>query len=128
MVDMEPALLHGVPLGSSQLGVLVTVAPTGRWTGIIITIAITILFLSRYDSKGKYMGSLPDLPTTRSHHGCTSFVANGVQVKISTNSLNFKKVLLVAGGQGGFNGGYLASTEMFLPSKNAWTTGGNLPG
>ena len=40
-------------------------------------------FCPRYDSEGKYLGSLPDLATPRKNHGCTSFVSKqGEQVKI----------------------------------------------
>ena len=40
-------------------------------------------FCPRYDSEGKYLGSLPDLATPRTNHGCTSFVSKqGEQVKI----------------------------------------------
>ena len=85
-------------------------------------------FCPRYDSEGKYLGSLPDLATPRYYHGCTSFLtSNGEQVKMSSSCpilflLYFKQALLVAGG---FNDGRLASTETY--SNGRWTPGGNLP-
>ena len=59
-------------------------------------------FSPRYDSEGKYLGSLPDLATPRWFHSCTSFLtSNGEQVKISTCSLSYVfQALLVAGQQG----------------------------
>lgn len=69
--------------------------------------------VDRYDSEGKYLGSLPDLATHRAFHACTSFLTN-----------SGKKALLVAGG---YNGEQLSTTEIYLPSTNEWTTGGNLP-
>ena len=85
-------------------------------------------FCPRYDSEGKYLGSLPDLATPRRYHSCTSFLSsNGEQVRISTSCsiiflLYFKQAFLVAGG---YNGDLLASTEIF--ADGSWTTGGNLP-
>jgi len=86
--------------------------------------------VDRYDSEGKYLDSLPDLPTPRFYHSCTSFLtSNGEQVKISTSCpilflLYFKQALLVAGGWG-YGGGYLSSTVFF--SNGRWKTGGSLP-
>ena len=50
--------------------------------------SLSLLFSSplypRYDSEGKYLGSLPDLATPRRHHSCTTFLtSNGDQVTIS---------------------------------------------
>ena len=91
----------------------------------------TILFLyPRYDSEGKYLGSLPDLATPRRFHSCTSFLTSNNE-KVSTCCpiiflLYFKQALLVAGGRN--NGGFqISSTEIFLPSDGRWTSGGNLP-
>jgi len=83
--------------------------------------------VDRYDSEGKYLGSLPDLETPRNHHGCTSFLTdNGEKVFACCPIiflLYFKQALLVAGGQ---NAG--RSTEIFLPSRGRWvTTTTNLP-
>ena len=92
-------------------------------------------FCPRYNSKGNYVDSLPDLATPRERHSCTTFVsAAGEKVKISTTNfvLYFKQALIVAGGYGNVAGGYgslsrLSSTELFFPSRNAWTAGGSLP-
>ena len=101
----------------------------GRWTGVQIMLVIIIIpSLSRYDSEGKYLDSLPDLPTPRFYHSCTSFLtSSGEQVKISTSCpilflLCFKQALLVAGG---YNSAKLTSTEIFTDGK--WSAGGNLP-
>jgi len=69
--------------------------------------------VDRYDSDGKYLGSLPDLPTPRARHACTSFF------------LNSEKALLVVGGHKRMGSGLSATTELF--SNGKWTTGGNLP-
>ena len=42
---------------------------------LISTTAI-IHFLPRYDSQGKYLGSLPDLGTARYTHACATFVSS----------------------------------------------------
>merc|ERR1711962_169241 len=70
--------------------------------------------VDRYDSKGNYLNSLPDLLEARRRHACTTFTSSSGE-----------EGLLVAGG---YNGGeYLSSTELFLPSKKQWTKGGDLP-
>ena len=100
------------------------------WEGGQVSQSQTDLFSSlypRYDSEGKYLGSLPDLETPRNHHGCTSFLTdNGEKVFACCPIiflLYFKQALLVAGGQ---NAG--RSTEIFLPSRGRWvTTTTNLP-
>merc|ERR1712032_1786824 len=51
--------------------------------------------------------------TPRADHGCTSFVAS-----------NEDQALLVAGG---YNNGYLSSTEIFFPLNGSWVTTTNLP-
>jgi hypothetical protein len=69
--------------------------------------------VDRYNSEGKYLDSLPDLPTPRFYHSCTSFLTS-----------NGEQALLVAGGWG-YGGGYLSSTVFF--SNGKWKTGGSLP-
>ena len=83
----------------------------------------------RYDSDGNYLDSLPALATPRDNHGCTTFFAGGEQVKLSTCCPTFfplylKQALIVAGGS---YCGSISSTEIYLPSINKWTRGGNLP-
>ena len=76
------------------------------------------------------MDSLPDMATPRREHGCTTFVStNGEKVRKNINNYLcsvFQQALLVAGGYDS-SGDPTSSTELFFPSKNAWTTGGNLP-
>ena len=86
-------------------------------------------FCPRYNSGGKYLGSLNDLATPRAGHACTTFFTNGEQVKISKSCpiiflLCFKQALLVAGGES-TKGARLTSTEIFTDGK--WSAGGNLP-
>jgi len=71
--------------------------------------------VDRYDSEGNYLDSLPDLLEARSQHACTTF-----------KSSNGEEGLLVTGGS---KSGRLplSSTELYLPSKNKWTRGGDLP-
>jgi len=71
--------------------------------------------VDRYDSEGNYLDSLPDLLEARSQHACTMF-----------KSSNGEEGLLVTGGS---KSGRLplSSTELYLPSKNKWTRGGDLP-
>ena len=94
----------------------------------------------RYDSEGNYLGSLPDLMTARDNHACSAFTSDGEEV-LSAHLINvvfqkkkvpmlfhyllfFKQGLLVAGG---YNRGYLSSTEIYLPSNNQWAEAKNLP-
>ena len=88
-------------------------------------------FCPRYDSEGNYVDSLPNLATPRGFHSCTTFIsATGEKVTISTIIflLYFKQALIVAGGYNIVSvTGWLSSTEIYLPSTNKWTTGGNLP-
>merc|ERR550534_1937344 len=69
--------------------------------------------VDRYDSKGNYLDSLPDLLEARRQHACTTFTSS-----------NGEEGLLVVGGS---NPGYLSSTELYLPSKKQWTREGDLP-
>jgi len=70
--------------------------------------------VDRYDSKGNYLDSLPDLLEARFWHACTTF----------TSSNGGEEGLLVAGG---YYYGRLSSTELYLQSKKQWTRGGDLP-
>jgi len=69
--------------------------------------------VDRYDSKGNYLDSLPDLLEARTYHACTTFTSSSGE-----------EGLLVAGGD---NRGHISSTELYLPSKKQWTKGGDLP-
>jgi len=69
--------------------------------------------VDRYDSKGNYLDSLPDLLEWRQLHACTTFTSSSGE-----------EGLLVAGGD---NRGHISSTELYLPSKKQWTKGGDLP-
>jgi len=71
--------------------------------------------VDRYDAKGNYLDSLPDLLGARRRHACTTFTSSSGE-----------EGLLVAGGSVD-NGRRLSSTELYLPSKRQWTTGGDLP-
>jgi len=70
--------------------------------------------VDRYDSKGNYLDSLPDLLEARRRHACTTFTSSSGE-----------EGLLVAGGLRG--NGLLSSTELYLPSKKQWAKGGDLP-
>jgi len=73
--------------------------------------------VDRYDSQGNHLGSLPDLGTARGYHACATFVSSAGE-----------EGLLVAGGSEGTNkDDGLSSTEVYLPSKGRWTSGGTLP-
>jgi len=72
--------------------------------------------VDRYDSKGNYLDSLPDLLEARYWHACTTFTSS-----------NGEEGLLVAGGYNDDLVGSLSSTELYLPSKKRWTRGGDLP-
>ena len=91
-VEIKPVQLP-TSVNSPWLGVSVTPASMGRWTGVQTLVIQFSLWprydlsssshCSRYDSEGKYLGSLPDLATPRTNHGCTSFVSKqGEQVKL----------------------------------------------
>merc|ERR1719394_1947711 len=71
--------------------------------------------LDRYDSKGNYLDSLPDLLEARYSHACTTFTSS-----------RREEGLLVIGGSVR-SGSSLSSTELYLPSKRQWTRGGDLP-
>merc|ERR1719447_1391636 len=71
--------------------------------------------VDRYDSKGNYLDSLPDLLEARWLHACTTFTSSSGE-----------EGLLVAGGYN-YNNVRLSSTELYLPSRNQWTKGGDLP-
>jgi len=71
--------------------------------------------VDRYDSEGNYLDSLPDLLEARRRHACTTFTSSSGE-----------EGLLVAGGENG-DRSLLSSTELYLPSKNKWTRGGDLP-
>jgi len=71
--------------------------------------------VDRYDSKGNYLDSLPDLLEARSQHACTTFTSS-----------NGEEGLFVVGGSLRY-GSPLSSTELYLPSKKQWTRGGDLP-
>ena len=48
------------------------------------------LSVPRYNSQGKYLGSLPDLGTARYEHACTTFVSSdGEEVGVSIHKLTF---------------------------------------
>jgi len=70
--------------------------------------------VDRYNSKGNYLNSLPDLLDARRGHGCTTFTSS-----------NGEEGLLIAGGLN--DDGSLSRTELYLPSKKRWTRGGELP-
>ena len=130
MVDMKPVQSPTIRVSSSQLGATVASATAimGKWTGKSSHKLTSSPLYPRYDSEGKYLGSLPDLATPRRAHGCSSFVdSNGDQVSTCLPViflLYFKQVLLVVGG---INPGTLSSTEIFFPSSESWTKAENLP-
>merc|ERR1719208_234896 len=70
--------------------------------------------VDRYDSKGNYLDSLPDLLEARYSHACTTFTSSSGE-----------EGLLVAGGWNDI--GRLSRTELYLPSKWQWTRGGDFP-
>ena len=83
----------------------------------------------RYNSQGKYLGSLPDLGTARAAHACATFVSSdGEEVGVSIHKLTnyFQKGWLVAGGLD-TNYDRISSTEIYMPSTGRWSSGGNLP-
>merc|ERR1712130_125000 len=69
--------------------------------------------VDRYDSEGKYLGSLPDLNRRRWRHACSTFFSS-----------EGEQGLLVAGG---YPSGSGSSTELYLPSNKRWISGGDLP-
>jgi len=71
--------------------------------------------VDRYDSEGNYLDSLPDLLEARRRHACTTFTSSSGE-----------EGLLVVGGESS-DRSLLSSTELYLPSKNKWTRGGDLP-
>ena len=85
MVDATPVQWRTTRVSSSWLGVMATMptAIMGRWTGKSSHKLTSSPLYPRYDSEGKYLGSLPDLATARNRHSCTSFLTdNGDQVSI----------------------------------------------
>ena len=90
---------------------------------------IILYFSLRYDSKGNYLDSLPDLLEARYWHACTTFTSSSGEEVWFQNLYHFfifPQGLLVAGGDNGGVGGLLSSTELYLPSKKQWTRGGYL--
>ena len=97
------------------------------------------LLPARYSSTG-FLGSLPDLRQKRYGHACGSFTTSqGDTVRPPPSSLSaalvlpvtippcplHTQVLLVTGG---YDGGYLSSTELLpLSSPTAWTVAASLP-
>jgi len=71
--------------------------------------------VDRYNSEGNYLDSLPDLLGARRRHACTTFTSSSGE-----------EGLLVVGGESS-DRSLLSSTELYLPSKNKWTRGGDLP-
>merc|ERR1719320_1618963 len=68
--------------------------------------------VSRYDTAG-FVEDLPALNEGRGGHGCGGYTGDtGEQVFLVT---------------GGYNGGYLSSTEVWSPSSSSWTMATNLP-
>jgi len=70
--------------------------------------------VDRFDFKGNYLGPLPDLIGQRENHACTTFTSS-----------NGEEGLLVVGGWSGSR--FLSTTELYLPSNQQWTQGGDLP-
>jgi len=70
--------------------------------------------VDRFDFKGNYLGPLPDLIGQRQNHACTTFTSS-----------NGEEGLLVVGGFSGTR--FLSTTELYLPSNQQWTQGGDFP-
>jgi len=68
--------------------------------------------VDRYSSTG-FLGSLPDLITSRFDHACSAYEADGGMI------------FLVTGGTDGIS--HLSSTEVLLPDAKTWETRASLP-
>ena len=93
---------------------------------------IELLVGVRYETNGHYLGSLPDLNQHdgMQYHACTTFVsAQGEQVDIQIDFQihNFGKQGLLAAGGYSYSQNYISTVELYLPSTNQWTNGGELP-
>jgi len=66
--------------------------------------------VDRYDSKGNYLGSLPQLDIPRLHHACAGFVtAQGEQALLVTGGVSKERLQ--------------SSTELYIPSNRRWISG-----
>ena len=85
IVDMEPAQSSTISVNWSQWGVGVRVDIMGKWTGLNLHRTLSLFSssfwpLPRYNFRGHYKGSLPDLATPRRQHACSSFVTSEKKV------------------------------------------------
>ena len=82
--------------------------------------------VSEYSETG-YQRELPRLLTGRFNHGCSYFANDkGTKVNIETNSCGviiFQTFLVT----GGYNRGYLSSTELLVENSAKWIYSGELP-
>ena len=100
-----------------------------RW---VLQEILNFLVVVRYETNGHYLGSLPDLNqhTGMQYHACSTFVsAKGEQVGFHIDfqiQISVKQGLLAAGGYS-YSSNYFSTVELYLPSTNQWTNGGELP-
>ena len=82
--------------------------------------------VSEYSESG-FTRYLPELQQGREDHGCSYFVnEEGTKVDIDSNSCGviiFQTFLVT----GGYNGGYLSSTELLVENSAKWIYSGELP-
>ena len=111
---------------------LTTTMSMGRWTGvhIIIVIMVNTLCVPGTTPKENTWVPFPTWPHLDMTTAAQNFSLTKASRWLYSKScpifflLSFKQGLIVAGGYYNIR---LASTELFLPSKNQWTTGANLP-